>query len=104
MTKTAAEIRADLKERNKKSGGGKGTWFSLKEDRGKVYLRIGPPWVKNGEFWKEAFTHGYFTDKVYCRKNDINPKTSKPRKCIICARLVELQSDRSPKGKKLWSL
>lgn len=71
---------------------------------GTVYIRIGPPWQKNGEFWKDVLLHGGFKDKVYCRQNDINPETGKPRKCAVCTRLLELKTDRSPRGKKLWSL
>lgn len=102
MTKTAAEIREDLEKRRSR-GGGKQSWASIKPGT-KVYLRILPPWKKDGEFWKDVLFHGYFKTKVYCRKNDINPKTGKPRKCAICTRLLELKSDRSPFGKKLWSL
>lgn len=102
MTKTAAEIRTDLEKRRSR-GGGKQSWASIKPGT-KVYLRILPPWKKDGEFWKDVLFHGYFKTKVYCRKNDINPKTGKPRKCACCTRLIELKSDRSPFGKKLWSL
>lgn len=101
MTKTAKEIRQELKKRRGKKG--KVDWFKL-EGGTQKYIRIGPPWKKGGEFWKDVAFHGYFTDRVYCRKNDIDEKTGKPRKCPVCIRLKELKSDRSPKGKKLWSL
>lgn len=101
MTKSAAEIRKEIKDRTKKKGGSV-NWFSLKE--GKVYLRIGPPWKKDGDFWKDVLFHGGFKDKVYCRQNDLNEETGKPKSCIICKRVVELKTDRSTKGKKLWSL
>ncbi len=101
MTKTAKEIRQELKKRRQK--GGRTNWFNIKGGT-RVYLRIGPPWKKGGEFWKDVAFHGHYKDRVYCRKNSIDPKTDKPRKCPVCVRLAELKTDRSPKGKKLWSL
>lgn len=101
MTKTAKEIRQELKKRREKRG--KTDWFKIKGGT-TVYLRIGPPWKKGGEIWKDVLFHGYFKEKVYCRKNDTDPNTGKPRKCPTCIRLKELKSDRSPFGKKLWSL
>src|SRR5271167_4102870 len=100
MTKTAEEVREDLKSRTQKRG--KTNWFSLKE--GVAYLRIGPPWKKNGEFWKDVLFHGGFKDKVYCRQNDINEETGNPKSCRICKRVGELKTDRSIRGKKLYSL
>lgn len=101
MTKSAAEIRRQIKDSKKKKGG-KVDWFSLKE--GTVYLRICPPWKKGGDFWKDVLFHGGYKDKVYCRQNDLNEETGKPKSCIICKRVVELKTDRSTRGKKLWSL
>jgi hypothetical protein len=101
MTKTAEEIRQELKKRRSKKG--KYEWHKIKAGV-KEYWRIGPPWKKGGEFWKDVLFHGGYKDKVYCRKNDINPKTDKPRKCPVCIRLAELKTDRSTFGKKLWSL
>jgi hypothetical protein len=102
MTKTAAEIRQEIEKRSR-SGGGKGSWFSMKPGD-KKYLRLGRPWRKNGDFWKDVFIHGYFKDKVFCRSNEKNPATGKPRKCPVCQRLKEMESDRSTKAKKLWGL
>ena len=102
MTKSAEDVKREL-ERNKKKGrGGKHGWFKLKEDDTK-YIRIGPPWEKDGEMWKEILYHGGYKEKVYCRKND-KDEEGKPRKCAACKRLAELKSDRSTFGKKLWSL
>jgi len=101
MTKTASEIRKELRERTRKKG--KVDWFGIKGDT-TVYLRFCPPWKKNGDFWKDVLFHGGFKDKVYCRKNDMNEETEKPKSCLICKRVVELKNDRSTRGKKLWSL
>jgi hypothetical protein len=101
MTRSAADIRKELKKRRQKRK--KTNWYTLKGGT-RRYLRIGPPWKKGGEFWKDVLFHGYYKDKVYCRKNDIDEKTGKPKKCKVCIRLKELKSDRSAFGKKLWSL
>ena len=103
MTKTPQEIREELDKRRSERSGGKEKWFSVGPDS-KWLLRIGRPWKKNGEFWKDVFFHGSFKDKVYCRKNDIDPETGKPKRCKVCNRVKELKTDRSTRGKKLWSL
>jgi len=100
MTKSAAEIRKELKQRTQKKG--KTEWWSLKE--GTAYLRVLPPWKKGGEFWKDVLFHGGYKDKVYCRKNDLNEETGKPKSCPICKRVLELKTDHSTRGKKLWRL
>lgn len=69
-----------------------------------MYLRIGPPFHKEGEIWKDVYFHGGFKRKVYCAQNDVDPETGKHKKCLIEKRLAELKSDRSKRGKKLWSL
>src|SRR5579885_2937182 len=81
VTKSASEVRNMLKERRTKRS--KTPWFTIKGGTTE-YLRIGPPWKKNGEIWKDVLFHGYFKEKVYCRKNDIDEKTGKPKKCLIC--------------------
>lgn len=101
MTKTAAEIRDDLKKRRTKRG--KNSWYKVKPGT-KTYLRIGPPWKPNGEFWKDVLFHGRYGNKVYCRRNDVDEKTGKKKKCPVCVRVAELKTDRSPFGKKLWTL
>jgi len=99
--KTAKEVREYMKKKKRKRGKKK-PWVSFKE--GTYYLRIGPPWKKKGEVWKDILFHGGWKNKVYCAKNDIDPETGKQRKCKVCRRLVELKTDRSKRGKKLWSL
>lgn len=104
MTKTPQEIREELDKRRAESkGGGKDKWFSLGADS-KVLIRVGRPWKKDGEFWKDVYYHGSFKDKVYCKKNDIDPETGKPKRCRVCDRVKELKTDRSTFGKKLWTL
>jgi hypothetical protein len=99
--RTAEEVRDYLKKRKKKKGK-KRPWVSFKE--GTYYIRIGKPWRKKGEVWKDVLFHGGWKNKVYCAKNDIDEETGKQRKCIVCRRLAELKTDRSKRGKKLWSL
>jgi hypothetical protein len=100
MTKTAAEVREELDRMTRK--GGKTDWWKMNE--GTKYVRIGPPWEKGGEFWKEVPFHGTFKEKVYCRSIETNPETGKPKSCPVCKRVAELKGDRSNRGKKLWSL
>jgi hypothetical protein len=85
-----------------------GSWWSLKPTESgapaTAYLRIGKPWKKDGEIWKDVITHsGGFKEKVYCAKNDIDKTTGKTRKCAVCSRLKRLQTeDRTPVSKKLF--
>jgi len=102
MTKTAKEIREELDAKREKQKGGKYDWFSPKP--GIHYIRIAPPWKKDGDFWKDVLIHGFFKDKVYCRHNEKDVETGKVKKCAIERRLRKLKNDRSPFGKKLWSL
>lgn len=97
MTMSASEVekyREGLK--NRKGSGGGGSWFTLKS--GTAYLRIGKPWRKNGEFWKDVIFHGAFIPgqqgtKVYCAGNFIDKETGKPKKCAVCRRLKQLRSE-----------
>jgi hypothetical protein len=68
-----------------------------------MYLRIGPPWKKDGEVWKDSFFHGGFKTKVYCAHNDIDPETGKKRKCKVERRQRQL-AERTKYNKKLWTL
>jgi len=85
-----------------------GSWWSLKPNESgapaTAYLRIGKPWKKDGEIWKDVITHvGGFKEKVYCAHNDLDKDTGKPRKCAVCRRLKKLQTeDRTPFSKKLF--
>lgn len=103
MTMTAAEVAAERERRSQKSGGGKNGWVKIKGGS-IVYLRIGPPWKKNGEVWKDSFKHGYYPREVSCAKNDTNKETGKKRSCPVDKRWESLKGDRSTKAKKLWSL
>lgn len=102
MTKTAEEVRSELEKRKKKSKGGKRPWIGI--DEGETYIRIGPPWTKDGEVWKDVFYHGGFKDKVYCGKNDVDEKTGKPGKCKACKEWEEVKRERSAVAKELFSL
>ena len=103
MTKSASEVREELKERRRKKGGGKDNWLKVK-DGDVIYIRIGPPKHKDGEIWKDVYFHGGFKRKVYCAQNDKDEETGKHKKCLIEKRLAELKSDRSKRGRKLWTL
>lgn len=104
MTMTPDEIRKlreeNIKKQSKKGGGDK--WFQVKE--GTHVVRIGPPWKKDGEFWKDRFFHGRYKNKVYCAKNDVDEETGKRRKCLVCRRVKELRHDKSERAKKLYGL
>lgn len=89
MTMSAKDVeqyRQDLK--NKNSGGGGAGWFSMKPDT-TVYIRIGPPWVKDGEIWKDSLRHRIpskemsNSNQVYCGHNDVK-KDGTVRKCAVC--------------------
>ena len=106
MTMSAADVqkyRTALKGEKRQ-----GAWWSLKPTESgapaTAYLRIGKPWKKDGEIWKDVITHvGGFKEKVYCAHNDIDKDTGKPRKCAVCRRLKKLQTeDRTPYSKKLF--
>jgi hypothetical protein len=106
MTMSAKDVeryRTQLKGERKK-----GSWWSLKPTESgapaTAYLRIGKPWKKDGEIWKDVMIHsGGFKEKVYCAHNDIDKDTGKPRKCAVCRRLKKLQTeDRTPFSKKLF--
>jgi hypothetical protein len=100
VTKTAEEIREELSKRKKKTSGRPWTSF----DPGEWYFRIGPPWEKDGEVWKDVLFHGDFKNKVYCGKNDVDEKTGKPGKCKACRRWEEVKKERSPVAKALFGL
>lgn len=104
MTMTPVEIRKLREENIKKqsSKGGGDRWFQVKE--GTHVVRIGPPWKKGGEFWKDRFFHGRYKTKVYCAKNDVDEDTGKRRKCLVCRRVKELRHDKSESAKKLYGL
>lgn len=104
MTMTPDEIRKlreeNIKKQSQKGGGDK--WFQVKE--GTHVVRIGPPWKKGGEFWKDRFFHGRYKNKVYCAKNDVDEETGKRRKCLVCRRVKELRHDKSERAKRLYGL
>lgn len=104
MTMTPEQIRQlreeNIKKQSSKGGGDK--WFQVKE--GTHVVRIGPPWKKDGEFWKDRFFHGRYKNKVYCAKNDFDEETGKRRKCLVCRRVKELRHDKSESAKKLYGL
>jgi hypothetical protein len=100
LTKTAEEVREELAKRKKKRGDKPWTNF----DPGEWYVRIGPPWMKEGEVWKDVLFHGTFKDKVYCGKNDIDEKTGKPGKCKACKRWDEVKKERTAISKILFGL
>lgn len=103
MTMTAAEVRKERERRSRKGGGGKNDWIKIPADT-TVFLRIGPPWKKNGEVWKDSLKHGYYPREVYCAANDEDEDTGKQRRCKVDKRVEALKGDRSNFGKKLWSL
>lgn len=103
MTKSASEVREDLKQRRKKKGG-KYDWLKITEAESPVYIRIGPPSKEDGEIWKDVYFHGSFKRKVYCSQNEIDEETGKRRKCKVEKRLAELKHERNKRGRKLWSL
>jgi len=106
MTMTAKEIaeyRQKAKDRDERSGV---AWFSIKPDT-TVYVRIGRPWKKDGDIWKDVIYHGRWTQdgsgKVYCGKNEKDPETGKPKKCAVCRRLKKLRLEaRTPESKELF--
>lgn len=102
MTMTAKQVAAE-RERRARGKGGKADWVKIKPDT-VVYLRIGPPWKKEGEVWKDCYFHGYYPKKVYCANNDIDEDTGKKRKCSVERRLLKLKGEKSKSSKKLWSL
>lgn len=104
MTMTAEEIRRHQKQEEKKQSGSGKTPFLKIEPNEEALLRIGPPWKKDGEFWKDRFVHGNFDNSVFCAQNDIDAKTGKRRRCAVCKRFEEMKGDRSKLGKKLWAL
>jgi hypothetical protein len=103
MTMTAKEVARERERRAKKRGGGKHDWVKIAADTTE-YLRIGPPWKKDGEVWKDCYFHGYFKNKVYCAHNDIDSETGKTRRCVVDRRLIKLKGDKSKMAKKLWGL
>lgn len=103
MTMTAAEVKKERERRSRKGGGGKNDWVKIPADS-TVYLRIGPPWKKDGEVWKDSIKHGYYPREVYCAANDQDEDTGETRRCKVDKRVKALKGDRSNFGKKLWSL
>jgi len=102
MTMTAAEVQKEREKRLKKRGG-KRPWFKMEE--GTAYIRIGPPWKKGGEVWKDVYFHGHWPKKVYCAQNDKDETTGKTRRCRVCKRLEELKGgERSERSKILFGL
>jgi hypothetical protein len=108
MTMTAGEIadyRKKAKEKDERSGV---PWLSIKPDT-TVYVRIGRPWQKDGDIWKDVLYHGRWTQdgsgKVYCGKLDKDPDTGKPGRCPVCRRLKKLKSEpRTKESKELFKL
>jgi hypothetical protein len=101
--KAVSEYRRKLKEGQ--GSGGNQNWYSITE--GTHYFRIGPPWTKGGEIWKDVIFHGHWSKsgqtKVFCGHNEINKETGKPRKCAVCRRLKALRNEpRTAASKKLF--
>jgi len=93
---------AEHRKKLKKKKGGKDRWTKIGE--GSTFIRVGKPWKKNGEFWKEVLFHGRWPNKVYCSQNDKDEETGKPRRCPACRRQKALKGDKSKSAKKLFGL
>ena len=104
MTMTAEQIRKQRKQDEERQSGSGGTSFVKISSGEEALIRIGPPWKRDGEFWKDRFLHGIFQNEVYCAQNDIDKKSGKRRSCKVCKRFEEVKGDRSPIGKKLWQI
>src|SRR5580698_7055191 len=101
MTMSAKEVRERMEKSSKDRKGGSKTPY-LKIEAGKsLYLRAGPPWVKDGEVWRDRTIHGRYPDRVFCAHNDVDEKTGKKRKCAVCRKLAEIKTERTPYSKKL---
>ena len=48
--------------------------------------------------------HGDFKDRIFCRRNTINPKTGKPRTCSACDRYAQLKGDTSDRADDMRKL
>lgn len=101
MTMTPEQV-AEHRKKLKKKKGGKDRWTKIGE--GSTFIRVGKPWKKNGEFWKEVLFHGRWPNKVYCAQNDKDEETGKPRRCPACRRQKALKGDKSKSAKKLFGL
>jgi hypothetical protein len=100
VTKTAEDVRKELEKRKKKRG--KRPWIGM--EVGTTYIRVGPPWEKEGEIWKDVLFHGDFNNKVYCAQNDLDEKTGKPTPCIVCEAWNKYRKERTPVAKQLYTL
>jgi hypothetical protein len=104
MTMSAADVKKRQREESEKSNRGGKTPYLKIEDGQDIMIRIGPPWLKEGEVWKDRLLHGGFKNKVYCANNDIDKDSGKKRRCKVEEKLKELKDDRSAFSKKFWTI
>jgi hypothetical protein len=102
MVMTSEEVREYRAKKLKEQGGSGGNYFGIEGDT-TVVVRLGPPWSKESESWRERLYHGRYPDKILCGHNETD-KEGNPKKCKACGRYKKLKGDKSKRARKLSGL